>query len=511
MKHRSLLPSLATLLVAALTTFSPSPSTAQYYDAPALTAELLHMDSLLFEDGFNLCLMDVVEGILTEDFEFYHDQNGFQNKAMFMGTFKESLCSTPNRKPIRKLVEGSVEVFPMFNEGIMYGAIQRGEHEFYIREPGKDLYITSAASFTHFWIKEEGGWMLKRVLSFDHHTPRVAYGPQFDANWRAPLFHTDNDIELLLSQHNIPALGLGVVRDGVVQQTRVFGEKTEGHPADQNTLFKVASLTKPIVALLTLTLVEKGLWDLDEPLQNHHIDPDVADHRLLGLLTTRHVLCHQTGFPNWRHLTEAGNLTFDFEPGKDFQYSGEGFEYLRKALESKFGVGLEALAEEHILGPLNMNNTHFYWNENVDEADYAVEHDEKGQPIPFDKHEVPNAAANLLTTVQDYSNFLAHIANGAGLSDSLYQDFITPYSTKKEGVNWGLGCQVLRDLNESGDYALMHGGGDYGLKTLMVVFPHSKDALLIFSNSENGIVLWRKVMEEYFGKTGEEIVLRQLN
>jgi CubicO group peptidase (beta-lactamase class C family) len=51
-------------------------------------------------------------------------------------------------------------------------------------------------------------------------------------------------------------------------------------------------------------------------------------------------LSHQSGFPNWR----ANNkLHFEFEPGTKFQYSGEGYEYLREALEHKFNKSLAEL------------------------------------------------------------------------------------------------------------------------------------------------------------------------
>jgi CubicO group peptidase (beta-lactamase class C family) len=201
---------------------------------------------------------------------------------------------------------------------------------------------------------------------------------------------------------------------------------------------------------------------------------------------------------------------FEFEPGTEFQYSGEGFEYLRKSLEAKFNKGLEELAEELLFTPLNMNNTHFYWDNNLSEENYAVEHDELGKPIPYEKYASANAAANLLTTVQDYGAFMAHIINGAGLSDTLFQRFLSLHSNEKAGIDWGLGCQLLFDLNDNGEFAVMHGGGDYGLKTIMLMFPQSKKGLLIFSNSENGMVVWRKIIEEYFGKVGEEIVRRQL-
>jgi CubicO group peptidase (beta-lactamase class C family) len=471
---------------------------------------LYEADRLLFEEGFNNCDLDLVEQLISDDFEFYHDINGVQDKAMFLKTFKESLCSTPDRKPIRKLVDGSLEVFPLSNEGVLYGALQKGVHEFYIKEPNKELYKTNVALFTSLWLIEGTEWKLKRVLSYDHQVPQPEYGAKFESNYPSPLFTSDLEIEALLAQHQIPSVGIGYISGGVLKQVRVFGEKSDGNEADCNTIYKVASLTKPVTAVITLKLVELGLWDLDEPIYNYYVDEDVKDSPELNRLTTRHILSHQAGFANWRHLTEAKKLSFEFEPGTQFQYSGEGYEYLRKALESKFNKGLETLADELLFIPLNMNHTHFYWDENVDSADYAVEHDEHGKVLPYTKHTYTCAAANLLTTVQDYGTFMAHIINGAGLSDTLFQEFITPYSHKKAGIDWGLGCQLLLDLNETGDYAVMHGGGDYGLKTIMLMFPKSKEGLLIFSNSENGMVVWRKIIEEYFGELGQEIVRRQL-
>ncbi|MBL4706380.1 MAG: beta-lactamase family protein, partial [Flavobacteriales bacterium] len=416
----------------------------------------------------------------------------------------------PNRKPIRKLVNGSMEVFSLYNEGKLYGAIQNATHEFYIKEPEKELYKTNIAIFTHLWLLDGNIWKLKRSLSYDHQIPKLDYGPKFEAYFDKPLFSSDDVMKELIAKHKIPSMGIGYINDGKLQQVRLYGEKSKGNPVDYNTIYKIASLTKPITAIITLKLVEKGLWDLDEPVVNYHTEQEVKDAPELKSLTTRHILSHQSGFPNWRYLTDSNKLTFEFEPGTKFQYSGEGYEYLRKALEAKFNKGLEELANELLFKPLKMNNTHFYWNEKLNENDFAVEHDEYGNPLVNEKYTVANAAANLLTTVQDYGNFMVHLINGAGLSDSLYKEFLTPYSNKQPGIDWGLGCQLLLNLDENGEYAVMHGGGDYGLKTIMVMFPKSKKGLLIFSNSENGMVLWRKLIEEYFGELGEEVVRRNL-
>lgn len=483
---------------------------AQVTSNSNLFKTILNLDSQLFEEGFNNCNLKLVDQIVTTDFEFYHDINGAQNKVQFIKAFKESLCATPNYKPIRKMVVGSMKVFPLYNNGELYGAIQKATHEFYIQEPEKELYKTNIALFNHLWIIEGTTWKLKRSLSYDHQMPKVDYGEKFEANFNQPIFINEDKIKQLLVQNKIPSVGIGYINDGKLQQVRVFGEKRKGHPAEYNTVYKVASLTKPVTAIITLKLVEKGLWNLDEPVSNYHIDTDIKDAPELKQLTTRHILSHQSGFPNWRHLNENKKLAFDFEPGSKFQYSGEGYEYLRKALATKFNKGLEVLAEELLFEPLAMHNTHFFWSDKIKEENYAFTHDEFANTLENIKYTSANAAANLLTTVQDYGNFMAHIMSGAGLSDQLHKEFLTPYSNKQPGIDWGLGCQLLFDLDKKGEFAIMHGGGDFGLKTIMLMLPNSKKGLLIFSNSENGMVIWRKLIEEYFGTVGEEIVRRNL-
>jgi hypothetical protein len=134
--------------------------------------QLKARDSLLFERGFNKCEIADFEFFISKDLEFYHDQGGVTtNKADFLKAVRNNICSNPKMKPIRKLQKESLEVFPLFENGKLYGAIQKGIHDFYIREPEKDLYKTSSAKFTHLWLLEKDIWILKRVLSYDHQSP----------------------------------------------------------------------------------------------------------------------------------------------------------------------------------------------------------------------------------------------------------------------------------------------------------------------------------------------------
>ncbi|BFG70898.1 hypothetical protein KACHI17_17790 [Sediminibacterium sp. KACHI17] len=137
----------------------------------SLFLELKQQDSLFFERSFNQCDIAYLESRMTRDLKFYHDQSGFQDRTKFFENIKQYICAPTNKKPIRKVEANSLEVFPLYNNGKLYGAIQMGVHHFYIREQGKDDVHTSTAKFTHVWLMEDGIWKLSEVLSYDHREP----------------------------------------------------------------------------------------------------------------------------------------------------------------------------------------------------------------------------------------------------------------------------------------------------------------------------------------------------
>ncbi|HVE60631.1 MAG TPA: nuclear transport factor 2 family protein [Chitinophagaceae bacterium] len=127
-------------------------------------------DSLLFNVGFNTCDINQFEKLLSEDVEMYHDQGGLtKTKNDFIRNTREGLCKL-SYQPIRRLVEGSLNVFALEKNGVLYGAIQQGIHRFYAKEKDKKEYFTSKARFSHVWILENGEWKLSRILSYDHQT-----------------------------------------------------------------------------------------------------------------------------------------------------------------------------------------------------------------------------------------------------------------------------------------------------------------------------------------------------
>ena len=240
-------------------------------------------------------------------------------------------------------------------------------------------------------------------------------------------------------------------------------------------------------------------WNLDEPLANYWVDPDVENDPRHKLLTTRHVLTHQSGFPNWRYLNASNKLEFIADPGTKVNYSGEGLEYLRHALEKRFNQPLERLAQKRLFQPYGMKQTRFVWDGSIDEARFAVAHNKDGKPYDVHKHTKANAADLLLTTVDDYGRFAVNVLKGRGLSPSVFADMVRPHVAYPSGKNmfFGLGWMIMPDLS-NGDYALIHTGSDPGVNTVVVLFPKTQRGLIVFTNGDNGVQIWTRILAEAF-------------
>lgn len=127
-------------------------------------------DSILFKIGFNTCEVARSAELMTEDLEFYHDKGGVTtSKKAFVNQMKTGLCKKDNpEKTYRFLVEGSLEVFPLYNQGELYGALQNGKHFFSPIASMTYEETDNDALFSHLWIIEGREWKLKRVISYNH-------------------------------------------------------------------------------------------------------------------------------------------------------------------------------------------------------------------------------------------------------------------------------------------------------------------------------------------------------
>lgn len=131
-----------------------------------LYEELAKMDSIVFSVVYT-CNPARSATFFTDDLEFYHDKGGpMVSLKTFVENLEKNFCGN-GPKLRREVVPGTLQVFPMDN----YGAIQSGEHFFYVTENGQPEKLTGRARFTHLWQLKNNEWKIARVLSYDHREP----------------------------------------------------------------------------------------------------------------------------------------------------------------------------------------------------------------------------------------------------------------------------------------------------------------------------------------------------
>lgn len=290
---------------------------------------------------------------------------------------------------------------------------------------------------------------------------------------------------------SIPGVAIAYIHDSEIQWIYTQGQATANQTVTEDTLFNIASLTKPMFSMMSLQLVEHGRLNLDESLSQHWVDPDIKGDQRHEKLTPRLALSHQTGFTNWRGDKP---LSFMFSPGQRHEYSGEGFEYLKKAIELKLDTSMPQLMQHYVVKPSRMNNTYFGWKDNLGHT-VAERFDEAGETIQQQGfyRESYSAACCTLSSIKDYAAFIRWVSQGAGLSDDLLQQLQTAQAQHGNPIEYfSLGWRLV--TTPSTTY-LVHDGREPGVRALTIVSPSTGEGLVILTNSSNGELLYRPLAQ----------------
>jgi CubicO group peptidase (beta-lactamase class C family) len=141
----------------------------------------------------------------------------------------------------------------------------------------------------------------------------------------------------------------------------------DGGAVDDDTLWDLASVTKPIVGLAVMALVERGQLSLTDPIPAHlpaYARTDKAD------VTVWHLLTHTSGIPGQQPLfrlhpdraslvAALAKLPPRHQPGTHVAYSSPGFMILGLVAEAAAGVPLDVLVEQAVTAPAGMTRTRF--------------------------------------------------------------------------------------------------------------------------------------------------------
>lgn len=273
---------------------------------------------------------------------------------------------------------------------------------------------------------------------------------------------------------------------------------TSGSPG----VFQAASLSKPVVASLALNLSLRGTLDLDQPLSE--LLPEGYVHRqnlfalqatpiadrvpqdMLKQLTSRMLLSHTSGLPNW---SATGPLQLSFQPGARWQYSGEGFVLLQHLLERLTVKPLQELASEELFQPLGLQDSAFKLTDRVAQS-LIPGRSASGQVhqlrFPFEI-----AANSLYTSAADYARFMSSV-----LVDERLLSLVTRAPVpvpSAANVFWGLGWGIERVAERQ---YIWHWGSNPGFRALAMADVESRDAVVVLAATETGMPLAKSRVQQ---------------
>jgi CubicO group peptidase (beta-lactamase class C family) len=230
----------------------------------------------------------------------------------------------------------------------------------------------------------------------------------------------------MVARHLVGAEILVIV-DGriVLHQAMGWADNEDLVPLERNSIFRLASMTKPLVGTATLMLVEEGQIGLDEPVGRYL---DSFSRGVSAGITVRHLLTNRSGFvqggdpPGYSDqpsLVDAVKLAGEqgptYPPGERFIYSNLNSEALGAVVATVSGLPVEQFIEQRILAPLGMSDTHTEFSPEADWADRVPSSYRSWGGSSWERwwnpsrpHEMPwfSPAGDLFGSAFDYARFL---------------------------------------------------------------------------------------------------------
>ncbi len=319
-----------------------------------------------------------------------------------------------------------------------------------------------------------------------------------------------------MSRQNIPGLSVAVAAGGQRRWAGGFGlaDLENFVPAKRETVYRLASISKPITAVAVMQLVEQGKIDLDAPVQKYV--PYFP--RKQWTLTVRHLLMHQGGVRHYRNdgemqstrhydaLREALQLFQDdpllFEPGTRYLYTTYGYTLLGAAVEGASGMSFVDYIHKHIFEPAGMRTIR------PDDTFEIIPNRARGyrkvlgriqnSALADTSNKIPGGG--LCSAVEDLVDFGIHVLGRTLAGRETLEAMFTRRKTADGKLTpYGMGWQ-FGDFD--GKRWVGHGGSQPGTRTLLLMLPSEGFVVALMANLEG-------VQLEPLAKRVAAIVLKQ--
>jgi len=303
----------------------------------------------------------------------------------------------------------------------------------------------------------------------------------------------DAEMRALVDEGKLAGVSTLVARHGEILHQDVYGRQdvSDPTPLTNDSIFRIASMTKPIIGAAMMMLWEEGKWTLDDPVAKHI--PEFAGLEVKAAdgspapqarpMNMRQLMSHTAGFGGLADYADAnlrgGDLAamiatlakrpLAFQPGTEWRY-GPSVDIQGYVIEKLSGRGLDEFLEARLFGPLGMVDTGF-WVDRAKSARVVRIHryDEAGKLVPAARENVFNTSkpaflsggGGLVSTIGDYWRFAQMILNGGEFAGRRYLKNdtvammhksvlepgvnVTLYSPKATGMGFGMDFGIIED------------------------------------------------------------------
>ncbi|HUG28589.1 MAG TPA: serine hydrolase domain-containing protein, partial [Gemmatimonadales bacterium] len=309
---------------------------------------------------------------------------------------------------------------------------------------------------------------------------------------------------------DIPGLSLAVIEGANVVWARGYGVLASGGEelVTAETLFQSASISKPLTALALLHHAERGVFDLDAPVNDYLESWQVRTQAgAVGQdVTLRQLLAHTAaitpggfpGYPEGELLPSLAEILDGVppatnpparvvgQPGVQVQYSGLGFEIIELALTERLGRPFPEILDGSLFQPLRLAATTTELVPAPPRGGIALGHDVDGAVLAGGWHRYPEtAAAGIWSTPTELGRVLIEVHRALrGESDRVISQATAAQMLSEvidgEGLSWVL------HLSGGALAGFSHSGGNAGFRAHVRMLPETGQGVVLMTNSDNG-------------------------
>lgn len=256
---------------------------------------------------------------------------------------------------------------------------------------------------------------------------------------------------------------------------------------DSNTIFQIASVTKPFTSTMVLKLIQLKKLSLHDKLSKFYPDFPKGNQ-----ITIQNLLTHTSGIHEYTrsdsvitHGTEQKMINIfksynlDFEPGTDWSYSNSGYSILGYIIQKVTGTTYEQSVRKYIFRPAGMTNSGFDFQNLISKdkaTGYSVYTDSLKMQAPFSDSSVVFAAGSIYSTVGDLYKFYNALQSYKIVNKNLLDKAYTAFSH-----NYGYGW-IIDTIN--GNKMVYHSGGISGFSSIFIQVPADNIFITLLNNKE---------------------------